>query len=253
MMKKILAAILSAMALSVSVVSLEASATTVADVIAYARSIGMPEDMVQSYIAMGSGMEYTSEQCDKAIAILSTYEFKRDDAISGGSSNETASPDASQNTTPGTTQAPAPNGNPSDSAPQPEPVKPEVFENMELAEKKDYITSIPKEDKQEYLDLMTNEEKNQLLKELEPTQQAEVISSMLGFGEAFGYSFSIEDISDGSVIISARDESEKLVGVTVLGDSVEKTGIPYTLPVLSAVLCILLSAFGIGYILRKCR
>lgn len=220
-MKKFLISLVSILIVSGMGYSITASATSVGDVIAYARSIGMPEDMIQSYIAMGSGREYTSEQCDQAIAILSTYSFERDDAISSGEEKEV------------------------------EPVEPEVFEQMPIDEKKDYITSIPQEDKQEYLDYMTNEEKNQLLKELDITQQVEVISSMLGFGEAFGYDFSIEDISDGYVMISARDENQKLVGVTVLGDSVEKTGKPYTLPILTATGMMLLSVGGMAYIMKR--
>lgn len=226
MKHKILAAIASLTILTSLVISFQVSATSVGDVIAYARSIGMPEDMIQSYIAMGSGREYTSEQCNRAIAILSTYSFERDDAISNGQK---------------TTEQP------------PEPIEPEEFEEMELEEKKEYITSIPQENKQEYLDLMTNEEKNQLLKQLDTTQQVEVISSMLGFGDAFGYNFSIEDISEGSVMISARDENDKLVGVTVLGDSVEKTGIPYTFPIMTACGLILLSSAGIVYSIKRGR
>lgn len=203
---------------------LTASATTVADVIAHAYAIGMPEDMIQEYIAMGSGREWSSAQCDKAIGILNSWAAQRDQAISGnGDSSEIIE----------------------------EPMAPEEFEELPVEEKKDYITKIPTEEKQEYIDAMTNEEKNAMLKELDTEQQVEVIAGMLGFGDAFGYSFSIEDISDGSVMISARDENDKLVGLTVLGDSVEKTGIPYTVPVLTALGLMLLSGAGIAYSLKK--
>lgn len=61
------------------------SAATVGDVIAYAYQVGMPEEMIQEYIAMGSGREWTSAQCDQAIAALSAWAAERDSAISGGS------------------------------------------------------------------------------------------------------------------------------------------------------------------------
>jgi len=223
-MKKVIASLLSVLMIGGQLISMKASATTVGDVIAYARSVGMPEDMVQSYIAMGSGREYTSEQCDQAIEILSIMYFERDDAISSG-----------QNTT----EQP------------PEEIEPEKFEEMNLEEKKEYITSIPQESKQEYLDLMTNDEKNQLFKQLDTGQQVEMISGLLGLGDAFGYNFSVEDVSEGSIMISARDEDDKLVGVTVLGESVEKTGIPYTVPVLSASALLLLSLIGIIYTIKR--
>lgn len=57
------------------------SAATVGDVIAYAYQVGMPEDMIQQYIAMGSGREWTSEQCDQAISALSAWAAERDSAI----------------------------------------------------------------------------------------------------------------------------------------------------------------------------
>lgn len=216
-----------ASALSIAICTpITSSATSVGDVIAYAYQVGMPEDMIQGYIAMGSGREWTSEQCDQAIAALSAWAAERDSAISGGNVQTQTVPDS---------------------------IEPEEFEEMSIDEKQEYITSIPSEQKQEYLDVMTNDEKNQLLKKLDTSEQVEVIAGMLGFGDPFGYNFSIEDVSDGSVMISARDEDNKLIGVTVLGDSVEKTGKTYTCPILAALGAILMSAIGIVVLLRKGR
>ncbi|WP_303837431.1 magnesium transporter MgtE N-terminal domain-containing protein [Ruminococcus flavefaciens] len=202
------------------------SAATVGDVIAYAYQVGMPDDMIQQYIAMGSGREWSSEQCDQAIAALSAWAAERDGAISGG-------------------------GQPQQSVP--DPVEPETFEEMSIEEKQEYITAIPSDQKQEYLNVMTNDEKNQLLKQLDSSEQVEIMAGMLGFGDPFGINFSIEDVSDGSVMISARDEDNKLVGVTVLGDSVEKTGKTYPVPILAALGTILLSVCGIAVMIKKGR
>lgn len=208
-------------------IPLVSSAASVDDVISYAYSIGMPEDMIQQYIAMGSGHEWTSEQCDQAIGALNEWAAQRDAAISGGD------------------ETPA--------EPVPDPVSPDEFKEMPIEEKQEYISTVSGEQKQDYLDVMTNDEKNQLLKELDTSEQVEVIAGMLGFGDPFGYNFSIENISDGSVMISARDEDNKLVGVTVLGDSVEKTGKTYTVPILAAGGAIALSVTGIGVIIGKSR
>ncbi len=226
-MKKLLAFAAAAAIAVLSGIPMTASATSVGDVIAYAYQVGMPEDMIQQYIAMGSGREWTSEQCDQAIAALSAWAAERDTAISGV----------------GQQSVPAEK--------VPDPIEPEEFEEMSIEEKQEYITSIPSEQKQEYLDVMTNDEKNQLLKKLDTSEQVEVIAGMLGFGDPFGYNFSIEDVSNGSVMISARDENNKLVGVTVLGDSVEKTGVTYPVPIIAAAGAILLSAVGIVMIVRK--
>lgn len=226
-MKKMLAFAASVTLAAIGCTPMITSAASVGDVISYAYQVGMPEDMIQQYIAMGSGREWTSEQCDQAIAALSSWAAERDTAISGG----------------GQQSVPAEK--------VPDPVEPEEFEEMSIEEKQEYITSIPSEQKQEYLDVMTNDEKNQLLKKLDSSEQVEVVAGMLGFGDPFGYNFSIEDVSNGSIMISARDEDNKLVGVTVLGDSVEKTGVTYPVPILAATGAILLSAVGIAMIVRK--
>lgn len=228
--KKIISIFMASLMFSISSVkSLSVSATSVGDVIAHAYAIGMPESEIQTYISMGSGREWTSDQCDQAIAILDSMYGKRDDAIiEGGETNP-------------------------DPEVVPEPVTPEEFVEMNVEEKKDYIDNIPTEEKKEYLDLMTNEEKNKLLKELDVSQQVDFFAGMLGFGDTFGYDFSIEDMQEGNIMISARDDSGKLVGVTIIGDSVEKTGIPYTVPVMIALTLIVSSLTGIVILIRKCR
>jgi hypothetical protein len=225
-LKFLVASTIAAFAVAFNCTSISASATSVGDVIAYAYQVGMPEDMIQQYIAMGSGREWSSEQCDKAIGMLSAWAAERDSAISDGGQSQPASV---------------------------EPIEPEEFEEMSLEEKQEYITAVPSEQKQEYLDVMTNAEKNQLLKQLDTSEQVEVIAGMLGFGDPFGFNFSIEDVSDGSVMISARDDDNNLVGVTVLGDSVEKTGITYPVPIFVAFGTVLLSVAGIGAMIRKGR
>ena len=84
------------------------------------------------------------------------------------------------------------------------------------------------------------------------------VLSLLKQGDKYGYELADFvgkeiDISEGSVMISARDENGKLVGVTVLGDSVEKTGKPYTLPILGSCGLILASGAGLAFVLKKCR
>lgn len=202
-----------------------ASATTVGDVIAYAYQIGMPEDMIQDYIAMGSGREWTSEQCDQAIAILSSMAGEWDDTSNG---NQTQKPED-----------------------VPEPIAPAEFEDMPLEEKQDYIASVPGDQKQEYFDMMTEEEQNQFLKTTDTSEQSDMLAGMLGFETSPGYQFSVEELSDDTILISARDENNKLIGMTVFGDSVEETGKTYPVPILAASGIILLSNIVISVLVKK--
>lgn len=73
-MKKIISYILGIMfsCMIITFNSITAYATTVQDVINYARSLGMPEDEIQQYINQFGSGTYTSEQCDKAIELLRT-------------------------------------------------------------------------------------------------------------------------------------------------------------------------------------
>ena len=67
---KSLVILISAISVLSLVSPISCNATTKDDVIAVARKVGMPENLVQSYISMGANIEVTSEQCDKAIAKL---------------------------------------------------------------------------------------------------------------------------------------------------------------------------------------
>lgn len=250
-----------AMAASASVYTDRVSATTVDDVIAYAYEVGLPEAQIQECINRYSCGTYTSEQCDKAIGMLAQWKADRDAAIGGGdtpSEPETESGSSSSETEPGSNTESVPDSDKNTNAdngtaePIPEDAK-EEFVNMDVHDKQEFINSLPSEEKKDYLDLMTNGEKNQLLKELEPSQQVEIISGMLGFGEAFGYQLSVENVSDGAVMLSARDEDGKLVNVSVIGDSVEKTGKSYLVPVSACAGLMLLSVAGMFMLVRKCR
>ena len=75
--RKVCAALCST-ALLCAATAVPASASTVSDVIAAAYAVGIPAQYVQEGIAMYGGGNYTSEQCDQAIAsncwrIISAY------------------------------------------------------------------------------------------------------------------------------------------------------------------------------------
>lgn len=222
--------------------TLTASATTVSDVIAHAYAVGMPEAQIQQYINQFSGGEYTSEQCDKAIGALDEWAAERDAAIEKelAKGTTTAAPQSSGKTT--TTEAA---GTAAAAQTTQKPTKQE-FIDMPLDQKVDYVNSLPSQERTEFINQMSNEERNSFLKQMDASSQAAVISELLGVGDAFGLSFSVDTLSDGAVAISARDADGNLVDVSTFGDTVEQTGIPYTVPVLAGGGAILLAAGGIA-------
>lgn len=71
------------MLLTVSCIGgLSASATTVDDVIAHAYAVGLPDETIQQCINQYSSGQYTSEQCDAAIAELDAWAADRNAAVS---------------------------------------------------------------------------------------------------------------------------------------------------------------------------
>ena len=71
--RKVCAALCST-ALLCAATAVPASASTVSDVIAAAYAVGIPAQYVQEGIAMYGGGNYTSEQCDQAIASIYSYQ-----------------------------------------------------------------------------------------------------------------------------------------------------------------------------------
>ena len=127
------------------------------------------------------------------------------------------------------------------------------FINMTLEEKVSYVNSLPEDQRKAFIQNMSNDERNSFLKQMDKTKQAEVIAEMMGVGKAFGLNFSVDTLSKDAIAISARDKDGNLVDVTTFGNTVEETGIPYTVPVLIGSGAILLAAGGIGAALFCCK
>ncbi|WP_298481717.1 hypothetical protein [uncultured Ruminococcus sp.] len=233
--------------LAAGVGSMTASATTVGDVIAHAYAVGLPESQIQACINQYGGGTYTSEQCDQAIAALDQWAAERnnavDDVINEGTT--TAAGDSAAQTT--TTAA----GNAAGAQTTTKAPTEQEFINMSLDEKVNYVNSLPADKRTEFMDNMSNDVRNSFLKQMDTSKQLEVVSSMLDVGDAFGLSYSVDSISDGALAISARDADGNLVSVSTFGDTVEATGIPYTVPVLVGGGAILLAAAGLGVVLVR--
>ena len=171
--------------------TLTASATSVGDVIAHAYAVGLPESDIQACIAQYSGREYTSEQCDQAIAALDNWAKERDDKINEeiNKGTTTAAPEENRTTETTAATAAAAAGK---TAQTTAPAKKD-FLNMTLNEKVEYINSLPADQRNDFVQNMSNEERNSFLKQMKTSDQLDVISAMTDVGKAFGVNFSVED------------------------------------------------------------
>ena len=229
-----------ALVLGCGVGTLSAAATSVGDVIAHAYAVGLPEAQIQQCIAQYSGGNYTSEQCDRAIAALDNWASQRDQKIEDELNKGTTAPADNADSSVGETTTTAAKANGSSAAQTTTPSAKD-FMDMTLDEKVSYINSLPAD------------KRNSFLKQLDTSDQLDIIASMADVGEAFGVNFSVDEISDGAISISAHDADGNLVGVSTFGNTVEATGIPYTVPVLIGGGAVVLAAAGLGIVLCRSK
>jgi cobalamin biosynthesis Mg chelatase CobN len=117
------------------------------------------------------------------------------------------------------------------------------FVDMTMEEKIDYVNQMTAEERSDYLANLTTEERNSFIKQLPLSDKADVLNEFLSVGESLGLSFTVDEMTNDSVVISARDKDGKLVDVSAMGVTVEDTGKSYTIPI---VIIALLAAGGIS-------
>lgn len=268
--RKVCAALCST-ALLCAATAVPASASTVSDVIAAAYAVGIPAQYVQEGIAMYGGGNYTSEQCDQAIASIYSYQGRVDELLedyfgvpsngggnnnnasdsnsgsnnsnssdntnnsgsnsggnsgsSGNNSNSSSNSNSSNNTNSGNNGGTS--GDSDDS---------KSFTDMTLDEKIDYVNQLPAEERGNYISNLTTEERNSFIKQLPVSDKAAVLNEFLGVGDSLGLHFTVDEMTNDSVVVSARDKDGKLIDVSAMGVTVEETGKSYTMPITIAAL-----------------
>lgn len=261
--RKVCAALCST-ALLCAATAVPASASTVSDVIAAAYAVGIPAQYVQEGIAMYGGGNYTSEQCDQAIASIYSYQGRVDELLedyfgvpsNGGGNNNNASDsnsgsnnsNSSDNNNSGSnsggnsgssgnnsnSSSNSNSGNNGGSSGDSDGSK--SFADMTLDEKIDYVNQLPAEERSNYISNLTTEERNSFIKQLPVSDKAAVLNEFLGVGDSLGLHFTVDEMTNDSVVVSARDKDGKLIDVSAMGVTVEETGKSYTTPITIAAL-----------------
>ena len=261
--RKVCAALCST-ALLCAATAVPASASTVSDVIAAAYAVGIPAQYVQEGIAMYGGGNYTSEQCDQAIASIYSYQGRVDELLedyfgvpsNGGGNNNNASDsnsgsnnsNSSDNNNSGSnsggnsgssgnnshSSSNSNSGNNGGSSGDSDGSK--SFTDMTLDEKIDYVNQLPAEERSNYISNLTTEERNSFIKQLPVSDKAAVLNEFLGVGDSLGLHFTVDEMTNDSVVVSARDKDGKLIDVSAMGVTVEETGKSYTTPITIAAL-----------------
>lgn len=244
---------------------LNASAGSVEDVYDAMRRIGMPESMIQE-----AKLQYQNTEHDEnGMSINGTYftydvwadmvEIYEDDiwtevgkqfGISGEEIKNASAAAAPAQTSAADTpaQTPAQPEKPSVSV---EPSKP--FVNMTLDEKKEYVASLPEEERAGFIAGLSTTERNSIIKQMDTGSQANIASGFIELGEQLGMHISVDQLDGSGINYSVRNSEGTLIDVSSVGTSVDDTGWNTTVPVLGGSAMILGAVGGLILAVRKQR
>lgn len=98
------------------------------------------------------------------------------------------------------------------------------FSAMTLDEKRKYIASLSPEQKTAFLENMSPEDYKSLLKQLPLDNKAEILDSMADITSKLGLTLSVDELKDDNIVLSVKDEDGKLVALSAVSDTVAATG-----------------------------
>ncbi len=285
MRKKILGLLTgTALMLSLSVAPFCANAATPEEAAALARSMGLPESLIQagwnkyyedpdmyppelidSYMATLRGMN--QEMIDQLLidngisqvtppapiittATPSSTESTITTTVSvadGESSkgNNNSSEDAGNTSKDDNITITLPNGSTFDR------ISSKEFAAMSLDEKRAYIASLTPEQRTAFLNNMSPEDYKSLLKHLPIDNKAEIIDGMADITSQLGLTLSVEELTDSNIVLSMKDEDGKLVALSAASDTVAATGYDRRGILALAAAITSLGIFGTAFVIKK--
>lgn len=98
------------------------------------------------------------------------------------------------------------------------------FAAMSLDEKRAYIAGLTPEQKEAFLSNMSPEDYKSLLKQLPLDNKADIIEDMADVTSQLGLILGVEELTDDNLILSMKDEDGKLVALSAVSDTVAATG-----------------------------
>lgn len=98
------------------------------------------------------------------------------------------------------------------------------FAAMTLEEKRAYIAGLTQEQKDVFLANMSPEDYKSLLKQLPLDNKAEIIDDMADVSSKFGLTLSVDELTNENIVLSMKDEDGKLVALSAVSDTVAATG-----------------------------
>lgn len=215
-----------------------AGAATKEDVVAAARKAGFPEVGIQQGLNYAQSRDFTSEQYDKIIDSIESYDGLTYEAIVAfleASGMEISKPAGS---------LVIEKKESDESSLQSDEAKQDSRKNAE-SDNKIAFSDLSDEEQKTYVDGMTKAEKNRIIKGLDSNKKLEIVDKLIETSGELGMNVTVDDISQDSIKYSIRDNNGGLLDIASIGAStVDDTGIDYTVLVLGCLAVLLLSCFG---------
>lgn len=98
------------------------------------------------------------------------------------------------------------------------------FAAMSLDEKRAYISGLTPDQKSAFLNNMTPEDYKSLIKQLPIDNKAEIIDGMADITGQLGLTLSVDELTDDNFVLSMKDQDGKLVAQSAASDTVAATG-----------------------------
>ena len=218
---------------------LSASATTVDDVAAVARSYGYSEDDISAgYNAYYANPDkYPSEVLDQAIAylhasgsqIIDTAPQQTIDPVTTATTAET--PTEAQQDTPTDTEQQQQQQQPaggitltaSDGSTFTR-ISREEFISMSYDDKMAYVHSFTPEQQQAIIDDLSPEEYRVLMKQSPAEQKLKVVEKLSEAAGEMGINITVDELTDDSLTVAMRNDKGELLNISTAGVAVDDTG-----------------------------
>lgn len=125
------------------------------------------------------------------------------------------------------------------------------FELMTMDEKIAYLASLPDDARKEFMANLSVDEKQSILAQMSTDNQAAVLDQMTQILKELGFHMSVDNMQQGQIDVSVRDENGNLIDSSPMGVIVEDTGWNLSGWFVLASMLILISVGGIGYMVYR--
>lgn len=126
-----------------------------------------------------------------------------------------------------------------------------TFEEMTMDEKIAYLYSLPEDEREAFINNLSIDEKQSILLQMSTDDQMEILDYLANLMEELGFHMSVDNMQQGQIDVSLRDDQGNLIDSSSMGIVVEDTGWNLTGWFAVATVLVLAAIGGIGYVMYR--